>query len=42
MSAADICEALIAASTEISFAGITQTIGEQKASGIAASVALLF
>ena len=28
--------------TNISFAGITQTIGEQKASGIAASVALLF
>ena len=28
--------------TNISFAGITKTIGEQKASGIAASVALLF
>ena len=28
--------------TNISFAGITQTISEQKASGIAASVALLF
>ena len=28
--------------TSLSFAGITKTIGEQKASGIAASVALLF
>ncbi len=28
--------------TDLSFAGITKTIGEQKASGIAASVALLF